>query len=487
MMSHDFEYLKLLQDILDNGVKSDDRTGVGTLSVFVPRMMEFDLRQGFPLLTTKKMFFRGIIEELLWFLSGSDSLRDLLNKNIHIWDANAYSRYTTQTVNPVDPDTFIKRVNDDDDFNATFGSLNRVYGKQWRDWRSPQQVIRIKNKVFEETDAYVEGVIRPVSGVGYNSGGEPRDLKAYSLWSGMLSRVYSPTNARHKYYQDVKVCNRWHDYKNFEEDLKYLVGYSLWKENTSAYVLDKDYWGSKTYSKDTCVFISERDNSLYGKSKPFLVFHPEGGSSIELSIRSASLKYNLTYQCVQQCLKKSKSNIHKGYRFQYLEVDEGYSYRYSPESIDQISWVINEIRINPNSRRLCVNSWNPGEIKYMALPPCHVSFQLNVENGYLDLVGYQRSADLFLGLPFNIASYAALLTILATVTGLKPRFLKYQIGVAHIYNNHVEQVEEQLGRVPHNSPTLIVSKKDDINTFVFEDFILEGYQSHPAIKAPMAV
>jgi len=157
-------------------------------------------------------------------------------------------------------------------------------------------------------------------------------------------------------------------------------------------------------------------------------------------------------------------------------------------SIHQIDNVVAQIRRNPDSRRLIVSAWNPSEVDAMALPPCHTLFQFYVSEGKLSCQLYQRSADLFLGVPFNIASYALLTHMVAQVTGLKPGDFVHTFGDLHLYSNHLEQVKEQLSREPRPLPTLALNpERKELRDFVYEDFVLSGYDPHPAIKAPVAV
>ena len=158
------------------------------------------------------------------------------------------------------------------------------------------------------------------------------------------------------------------------------------------------------------------------------------------------------------------------------------------KSVDQIRWVVDEIRRNPDSRRLIVSAWNPGELDQMALPPCHTLFQFYVSDGALSCQLYQRSADIFLGVPFNIASYALLTLMVARVTGLKPGDFVHTFGDLHLYSNHVEQAKLQLSREPRPLPTMNVNpERRELPEFVYEDFELVGYDPHPGIKAPVAV
>ena len=262
------QYLALLKDILENGHRRADRTGVGTLGVF-GRQLRFDLAEGFPLVTTKRLHLRSIIVELLWFLKGDTNIAWLKENGVSIWDEWA-------------------------DEN---GDLGPVYGKQWRSWAAP------------------------------------------------------------------------------------------------------------------------------------------GG-----------------------------------------------------ETIDQIQWVLDEIRTNPNSRRLIVSAWNPADVNDMALPPCHCLFQFNVMDGKLNCQLYQRSADVFLGVPFNIASYALLTLMMARATGLEPGEFVHTFGDAHLYLNHLEQAELQLSRDPRPLPQIKMNPgKTDLFGWEYEDFVVEGYDPHPHIKAPVAV
>ena len=262
------QYLDLLRDILENGHERSDRTGVGTRAVF-GRQMRFDLTDGFPMVTTKKLHLRSIIIELLWFLKGDTNIKYLKDNKVSIWDEWA-------------------------DEN---GDLGPVYGKQWRSWAAP-----------------------------------------------------------------------------------------------------------------------------------------------------------------------------------------------NGQTIDQIQWVLDEIRTNPNSRRLIVSAWNPADVNEMALPPCHCLFQFNVMDGRLNCQLYQRSADVFLGVPFNIASYALLTLMMARATGLQPGEFVHSFGDAHLYLNHVEQAELQLTRAPRPLPQMTMNPdKTDLFGWEYDDFRVENYDPHPHIKAPVAV
>ena len=279
------QYLHLLQHVLENGEKKDDRTGTGTLSVF-GYQMRFDLRKGYPLLTTKKLHTRSIFQELLWFLHGETNVRSLQEKGVTIWDEWATEEQCAR-------------------FGRKAGEMGPIYGHQWR---------------------------------------------------------------------------------NFGATLQ-----------------------------------------------------PDGS--------------------------------------------------YERDGVDQISQLIEMIKKNPSSRRLIVTGWNPKEADKVALPPCHTLFQFYVSaKGELSCQLYQRSADIFLGVPFNIASYALLTHMIAEVTGLTVGDFVHTIGDAHLYLNHLDQAREQLSRSPRPLPTLkLLNNRSSIFDFVYEDIVIDGYDPHPSIKAPIAV
>jgi thymidylate synthase len=357
----DKQYQQLLQDIIDFGVEKKDRTGTGTKSIF-GYTIRHKMSDGFPLLTTKKMAWKTMVTELLWFLRGDTNIKYLVDNNCHIWDGDAHKNYLYKvirdknivrylksysvdtkgvpTIEPYSKEEFIERIKNDDEFAKKWGELGPIYGKQWRSWE--------------------------------------------------------------KWYVD--------------ENQRYL-----------------------TFTK----------------------------------------------------------------------------------KIDQIQNLINDLKTNPDSRRLMVNAWNVGELDQMVLPPCHYGFQVytrelsnkeriilmnkklgvtdtlpqyyntdgemdknNIPTRAISLMWNQRSVDTFLGLPFNIASYGLLLMMLANEVNMVPDELIGNLGDTHIYLNHIEQAKEQIGREPMELPTVHV--RDGIFCSSVNDVILENYNSHPSIKAPLS-
>jgi thymidylate synthase len=399
----DKDYQLLLQDILDNGVKKTDRTGTGTISVF-GRQIRHNMRDGFPLLTTKKMAFKTMVTELLWFLRGDTNIKYLVDNNCHIWDGDAYKNYRSKSKDidlpenlynnliddlnkdamfPIDnpnrmltQEQFINKIKTDDEFAKQWGDLGKIYGSQWRSWGKKNVINYDLENVKSSDKVKVMDLIR--------DGGD------YSKY-------------------DVKV----------------------------------------------------------------------------------------TYQ---------------------------------NNSIDQIANLINELKTNPDSRRLMVSAWNVGELDQMVLPPCHYGFQVytrelsfderlniynktdvpgnltsvstlttemdykNIPKRAISLMWNQRSVDTGLGLGFNIASYGLLLEIFAKEVNMVPDELISNLGDVHLYLDHIEPIKEQLTREPFQLPKLKIKQHsiDEPSPLTKpqywhpDDFIVENYQSHPTIKLPLS-
>jgi thymidylate synthase len=379
----DKQYTDLLQDILDNGTKKETRNG-GTISVF-GRQIRHDMKTGFPLFTTKKMAFKTMVTELLWFLRGDTNIKFLVDNNCHIWDGDTYQAYLTKTKNqiedpndlnwdfssPKDPkitqltqEQFINKIKTDDEFAKKWGDLGPIYGKQWRSWK------------------------------------------------------------------------------------------------------------------------------------------------------------------------------HMGPKSQQEMLDENTNWPWKTTEIDQIANLINDLKTNPDSRRLMVNAYNVGELDSMVLPPCHYGFQVytreltaseritykntkqtnfldsnelydfiksnvtmdldnqvhkecdesNIPTRAISLMFNMRSTDVGLGLGFNLASYGLLLMMIAKQVNMVPDELIYNGGDVHLYLNHIEPIKEQLTREPYELPTVKLSDRivNDISEYTLDDITLENYQSHPSIKMPLS-
>ncbi len=346
MNTIDKQYLNLLEDILNNGFEKDTRSGK-VISVF-GRQIRHKMSEGFPLLTTKKMYFKGIITELLWFLRGDTNIKYLIDNDCHIWNGDCYRFYIHESGRILTKEEFINKIKTDDEFVGKWGELGPVYGKQWRKWREGEYIT-------------------------------PLGIDGPSIWQ---------------------------------------------------------------------------------------------------------------------------------------------------EGIDQIQNLINDLKTDPDSRRLMVNAWNVAEIDEMTLPPCHYGFQvytrdlsglerwtlcknevdvddsdlyskldkLNIPTRAISLIWNQRSVDSALGLPFNIASYALLLEILAKMVNMVPEELIGNLGDTHIYQNQIDGIKEQLGRSPYELPNLKISDNvvfngdidDMLKSCNKDNFTIENYQSHPSIKMPLS-
>lgn len=515
-------YLKLLRDVRENGIQKDDRTGTGTFSVF-GRQLRFDLSLGFPAVTTKRLAWKTVFHELLWFISGDTNVGYLQRNDVKIWDSwcdkdgdlgPVYGAQHRRVFNPRGPlveidrrvaplrktvdrpkpeivphdecDPFAGTEHETNDgvirvIKKVSGGKNSVYQVQFLDTGSLVEVPRPSIRYGRVKDPWVLSV----KGVACPGVGPKRSARVYDLWHGMIARCYDSACSNYSWYggKGVWVDPSWLVFQNFARDLSRLPGYELWQKEPGKWELDKDHFGSDCYSLSTCIFAPKSYNAEL-RSRAIVV---KVGNSERtfLSIKSAAEHFELENRRVCDQLN--------GVRTQYPD----FEFRdYVPKPgrllrrdiyIDQLANVIAEIKANPHSRRHIVSAWNVAELDDMALPPCHLLFQFYVAGGTLSLQVYQRSADLFLGLPFNIASYAALCMMVAQLTGLKPGELVHTIGDAHIYLNHLDQVDLQLQRTPLPLPELKLAQRDTIDEYRIDDFQLLNYNRAGAIKAPVAV
>lgn len=423
-------YEDLLRDVLENGEMSPDRTGVGTRSVF-GRQMRFDLADGFPLVTTKKVFLRGAIEELLWFLSGDTNVNTLIDKNVHIWDEwrKPFStRFSRHVKLPRSAAMVISKL-----CNPHY--MKRMGGD-----------ILAQEKTCADKDSF--------------------------LWRSWVSMV--------EYAQDrpyMYLYKPWLFFENFAKDAATLPHY-WYAQNTT------------THTGDSLVVVPSYRPTL--PCAPGVTGLQRGSYfAPDVSIWGTPYERN-------QCALYGASTGDPGCRYPIIEDGDlgavyGAQWRSWNGDIDQIKNVVKSIKGSPYSRRHIVSAWNVGELDNMALPPCHTLFQFHVRpTGHLDCQLYQRSADVFLGLPFNIASYALLTMLVAQETGLTPGEFVWSGGDVHLYNNHIEQAREQLSREPRQFPVMSISEGKSIfgegdSGYCASDFTLSGYNPHPAISASVAV
>ena len=465
-------YLDLLKDIIDNGTDKNDRTGTGTRSVF-GRQIRFDLSEGFPCLTTKKLHLRSIIHELLWFLKGETNIKYLKDNGVRIWD----------------------------------------------EWRKRYSLER--NIVFVEKR---KAVSSPLYNGTYETSGieAPRgsvDDKLRNMWVKMMKRCYDTSSHNYSLYgaTGTTVHPDWHDVARFINDVKTIAHWHYKERTWEQFELDKDYYGSNQYGPNTSVWLRTDENNKYTKATKVLkAISPEGDELTMLTLNDMANALGMSNSTlsrwlsdgVPSCLQGNNVRF-AGWCFEELDIGDkllrleliddgelgpvyGSQWRSWPTAdgreIDQIAKLIDSLKNNPDSRRHLVCAWNVADVDNMALPPCHCLFQFYVADGKLSCQLYQRSADMFLGVPFNIASYALLTMMLAQVCDLELGDFVHTFGDLHLYNDHFEQAELQLTRDPRPLPKMKINPDvKDLFEFKFEDFELVDYDPHPHIKAKVSV
>lgn len=309
--------------------------------------------------------------------------------------------------------------------------------------------------------------------------------KLYNMWSNMISRCYNPDHPMYTNYgaKGITVHNEWHSFKRFCETISDVPFFMYWEKSPSLFELDKDYFASLQYGKTTCIFLKKKDNVGLIKQEGIAY---KFNDKLYVSNWELAKALNVHPQRVSDWrLYNKRSDLFRAVEIQYPP--EGYVYR-KERIIDQITNVIKQIKETPNDRGIIVSAWNVSDLADMALRPCHCLFQFYVDGEDLDLQLYQRSADLFLGVPFNIASYALLLSMIAQVTGKKPRYFVHTFGDVHIYLNHLDAIGEQLKREPRSAPKLWLNPDiTDIDSFTMDDIKVLDYDPHPTIKAEVAI
>ena len=540
------QYLDLLRHVLDNGHIQGSRAKLSngskpkTISCFAPPSMRFDLRDGFPLATSKFVSFRSVTAELLWFLSGSTNVKGLEAQGVNIWSA----------------------------WQDSAGDIGPSYGKQWRRWHSikrvrprafqasefslPDRVIPSNLVVepgddligrnlgnpgsgyrvlgrnvskddgihkyyavqFSETgyvaprvrrDKVISGLVKDrfkksAYGVGCMGDEFPDDTIGKSLrkdlhttWSRMLERCYLKSCPAYPRYggQGITVDGDWLIFANFLRDAKDLPGWHLKRWRPKSYQIDKDYFGASVYSKDSCRWVNLKTQSgCRSHIRPFEATDPAGRKYVGVTKAVFGAMHGLDRAYISAVLKGNLQS-YLGWSFRYID-PEGWLYReHVVDQVDNLIAGIEAVKIDPESplaRRLIISAWNVSDIPDMAIPPCHVMAQWYVHDGKLSCRMYQRSCDLFLGCPYNTASYALLTHLLARVTGLEAHELIHTFGDAHIYENHLPQVREQLTRTPHPLPRLVIDDSvTDIDNLSLDQFRLEGYTHHAKLAGEVAV
>lgn len=454
-----WNYLALAQKILLSGHQKADRTGTGTKSLF-GETLRFDLSEGFPLLTTKKMFLKGMVEELLWFIRGETNIGTLDKAARHWWQPWASEN----------------------------GDLGPVYGEQLRRSR---WWTTVEPRLFSAPPLQrQEGLFRGVGIVGNDKAthcNDPLDDILKPVWRDMITRCYYPGSKSYAAYggRGVHVCDEWLSYVQFKKDAQLLNGWLLKLEYPDRYTLDKDVLlASNRYSLQTCIWASEREQSFNtSQTMPFVATDKGGTQHTFPSIGEMVRAFGVNTGAVHRCLNGALKTHHGWHSFRYLPGVVRF------RELDQLGLAISMLKRQPDSRRILINLWHTPAMSLAALPCCHGAvIQFYVADGRLSCCMYQRSADYFIGVPVNIASYALLTHMIAQVCGYEVGEFIHNFGDVHIYNNHIDQIGEQLTREVRNLPRLVLNPKvDSIDGFTYADVNLEGYDPHPAIKAEVSV
>jgi len=522
------QYLELLENILTNGVeKESGRINMPNTIGISNAMIKMDLTEGFPLLTTKKMYWKGIVHELLWFLRGETNIKYLVDNNVNIWNDDAFRFFQERlwllpNIKNITMEEFLNRVKNEqfeEKFHYKYGDLGPVYGHNWRNYNGKVNYYHISKKPkFELDDSYVFGVgiIETWRGI------KKRPL--FNTWYNMISRCYNYYDPNFSVYggRGVYVSDDWLNFKLFDEEVKTILNYSNKLNDPHKYQLDKDYLGGKCYSKENCIWFSTENNSrLTTKNFEYIISNGEKtitttniqGTANELGIEPT----NLNRVC---------SGVRKSVGDWYLVSKTDFRI-----GEDQIANILNQLKENPYSRYHILDGWNPIQRKISALAPCHLLYQFivrplsfheresiamqrniitkdeyghlvgvdvanaeyeerilgenNIPKFYLDLNMYQRSVDSALGLGFNLASMSLLLMLFAKVSNMIAGVATWIGGDTHIYVNHIDGIKKQLEREPYQLPQMIIDKKinslDDILALTINDFELVDYVSHPKI------
>lgn len=438
----------LVRRVLDTGQFRPDRTGVGTLSVFGGHM-QFDLRERFPLVQAKETRWKVAFLEMLFFIGGHTNARWMEERGSKLWTP----------------------------WGDENGNLGPVYGFGWRRWGAkPDNIPQPKPNLRP-------GLERSFCGVANGNDGPGHPL--FGTWTGMIQRCYDRSSVGYKSYgaKGVHVSDAWLEFRQFAEDAMLLPGYAKKALDKDAYQLDKDIMGDGfCYSKETCTWVSRQENIEARLEWRTTLEREDGKRFTFVNASQFAREQGIAGQNLDDLWQKGGNITRYGFRLVSRE-------RIRPE-FDQVKTLIKGIKTNPTGRRHIVSAWNVAELAHMALPPCHWHHQCYASgDGYLDMQVSQRSWDLALGAPFNLAAYALLLTLYARATDRKPRYLHFTYGDAHVYANHIDAMREVLARefTEDRARLVITTDNTDIDGYKPEDFQIEGYEPQPFVKLPVAV
>lgn len=346
----------------------------------------------------------------------------------------------------------------------------------------------IKGKVMDN-------FARTYCGVGYM--GNYTSVKNYSkdeivylkkLWRGIITRCYYPKQGSYVNYgnKGVFVDERWHSFENFLRDVRYLPNFFIARDKGfKGFELDKDYYSSNCYSKDTCVWLTKKENQEYKNCKPFKLYKDGEYVGTYLSVKQVGEQFGFHSSNLTRVLNGEKKDV-KGFTAEYI-VDDDYVYRYEL-SRNQVVELLNNIKNNPSSRRLMTSFWNYADVDKKALQECAWSTQWNVRGDKLDLILIQRSGDIGLGVPFNWFQYWVLQKMVAHVTGLKQGRFIHQLGNVHYYDRHEQTLLNQINLPSFSPPEITINEKvKDFFDFTPEDITIEGYKHGPTLNMEVAI
>jgi len=536
-------YQNILRNVLEKGtpkqpVRFDSEGNPvpvenGTIGTFC-EVFRHDMSEGFPLLTTKKMAFRSMCVELEGFIKGVTDKKWFQERKCKFWSEWSNPQ-KVQEVFDAHNGTLSKR-----EIQETENDLGPIYGFQFRgfggysyklqytpkkynhsrypSWKPKYKIVnKHTHEIIEDCGSddqnrplvfvkcgsgykktvrkdHAQKVVKDpycitVCDIGYL--GEINKIKndhMYSnlkkTWSHMMERCYNKKCKEYKYYGEkgVYVCDKWHCFANFYKDVQVLTGYVYKQRDPNNYSLDKDHFSSNVYSPETCVWLPKEMNTVYANLRFFNACDPEGNYYYHISPARFACEHDLDAGKINACLRGERKS-HKGWIF---KTDKDKGLRFSLP-FDQLKSIADKLKENPYDRRMVCSAWNPSEIPFMALPACHVLSNVVVYGNKLNLVWNQRSCDLFLGIPMNIASYGLLLLLLAKHSGLEPGELVGTLHDCHLYENQIEQAKIQLKRTPLKLPTVRLTHDGDIFNWTHEDIVLDNYACHDKIAAEVTV
>lgn len=465
------QYLELLEKILTEGERKTNRTGIDTLSI-TGAQLKFDLREGFPLITTRKAPIKSALTELEFFIKGITDKKWLQDRKCKFWD-----EWCNPQKVPYGHDEETKQKMKDE------RDLGEIYSYLWNHWESDRNIVEVHEVDVKIEKAVYVPVKKAQKSSFKDSYGEEIYKDLFKVWKKMINDCYSKDN-NNGIYVDLK----WHSFDSFLEDVTKLPGWTAKLRYHNQYVLDKEYFGTNVYSVKTCVWASKADSDLYKTSKAFNIIDKNGNKTLYISTNQCAQDYGLSESSIKKVLDRKIAST-KGFKFEYL--NDGKNYRYSLP-INQLRKAIETLQTNPTDRRIIVSAWNPSVFYKQGLPACHNFYNFVSDGKYLDLIFNMRSSDFPIGANANFSSYGTLLLLVATQVNMIPRYLIYSAADVHIYVNQIESIKEQLKREPKPLPKLEIIKNKEQDWTIWDwnsqtDWILTGYDPHPAIKFEVAV